>query len=586
MPISMPCLMSSSRSKRQKTAPQISATLGSTQLPEDAERLTVVSCRSWPVVGCGYQPDDIAAVVAGNRVVAPSLAAEQLGVVAGLRRREAQRRAPGLVVLTPDPAAEARAFEPVLRVLDDLTPRIEIDAPGQCAFLTRGPSRYFGGDHEMSNRTARIVADVLEGATSVHVGTADGRFAALRAAALAEPNRARVVPAGASAAFLSALPIGLLAADDRVPAKRKQLEDLVDVLSRLGLTSLGAFADLEVSDVIARFGAVGVRAHVWARGLDDRPASPEDPPAELEVAIDLDPPVQRVDQAAFVAKALAEEFIRKLGARGISCARVAIAAETEHGESQLRLWRSEEAFSAPALSDRMRWQLDGWLSGPVRLRPTGGLARLILRPDDISVAAGRQLGFWGEQTGLAERAARSVARVQGIVGVGVARVPEVRGGRSPGDRVVAIAVESVDLVERATAPDRKAGAQTASTIAGVVAEGAVVDGAAQQWIGELPAPAPTTVHNPPILIDVLDRNEQSVRVSSRGIMAAEPAWIVLARQAPLAIEGWSGPWLLDECWWQPERHRRQVRMQLALADGRAIVATCQRGQWAVVASYD
>ena len=568
------------------STPLSSTPLSSMRLPESAERLTVVSCRSWPVVGCGCKPHDVAAVVVGNRVVAPSLAAEQLGVVAGLRRREAQRRAPGLVVLSPDPAGEARAFEPVLRVLDDLTPRIEIDQPGQCSFLTRGPSRYFGGDQAMSDRAARVIANALEGGTSVHVGTADGRFAALRAAALAEPNRARVVPAGASAPFLSSLPIGLLAGDDRVPAKRKQLEDLVDVLSRLGLTTLGAFADLEVSDVIARFGSVGVRAHLWARGLDDRPASPQDPPAELEVAIDLDPPVERVDQAAFVAKALAEEFIRKLGARGISCARVAIGAETEHGESQLRLWRSEEAFSAPALSDRMRWQLDGWLSGPVRLRPTGGLSRLILRPDDISVAAGRQLGFWGEQTGLAERAARSIARVQGIVGVGVARVPEVRGGRSPGDRVVSIAVESVDLVERATAPDRKAGAQAASASAGVVAEGVLIDGVAQHWVGELPAPAPTTVHDPPVKIAVLDRREQLVQVSSRGIMVAEPAWVVLARQAPLVVSGWSGPWLLDECWWQPDRRRRQVRMQLALADGRAIIATCQQGQWAIVASYD
>lgn len=555
-------------------------------LPEMAERLTVVSCRSWPVVGCGYQPHDVAAVVVANRVIASSLIAEQLGVVAGLRRREAQRRAPGLIILSPDLAAEARAFEPVLRVLDDLTPRIEIDKPGQCAFLTRGPSRYFGGDQAMSERAARVISDAIGGSTSVHVGTADGRFAALRAAALAEPNRARVVPAGASAAFLSPLPIGLLAGGDQDPAKRKQLEDMVDVLSRLGLSSLGAFADLEAGDVIARFGAAGVRAHLWARGLDDRPGSPEDPPAELEVAIDLDPPVLRVDQAAFVAKALAEEFIRKLNARGISCARVAIGVETEHGESQLRLWRSEEAFSASAISDRMRWQLDGWLSGPVRLRPTGGLSRLVVRPDDISVAAGRQLGFWGEQTGLAERAARSIARVQGLIGVGVARVPEVRGGRSPSDRVVSIAVESVDLVERSTAPDRKAGGQVASAIAGVVAEGLLVDGVTQRWIGELPAPAPTTVHSPSIMIDVLDANEQPVMVSGRGIMIAEPAWLVLARQAPLAIQGWSGPWLLDECWWQPERRRRQVRMQLVLADGRAIVATCQQGQWAIVASYD
>ncbi|NIS33406.1 MAG: hypothetical protein GWN73_23965, partial [Actinobacteria bacterium] len=34
--------------------------------------------------------------------------------------------------------------------LDDVTPRIEITRPGTCAFATRGPSRYFGGDEAVA----------------------------------------------------------------------------------------------------------------------------------------------------------------------------------------------------------------------------------------------------------------------------------------------------------------------------------------------------------------------------------------------------------------------------------------------------
>lgn len=392
-----------------------------------SERITVVSCRAWPVVGCGRNLDDLAIVVVGNRVVASSVAAQQAGVTVGLRRREAQRRAPGVEVLAPDTAGEARAFEAVLRCLEDLTPRIEIDRPGVCSFVTRGPSRYFGGDQAMSERVASTVAKALAGRTTVHVGTADSRFAAMRAAMIAEADGARVIPAGASAGFLGPLPVSTLVADVDPGPLRTELDDLIDVLHRLGLRQLGDFAALSSDDVVARFGATGTRAHRWAQGVDHRPPQPNDPPADLEVAIDLDPPVQRVDQAAFVARTLADEFIRALRARGVSCARVGIVAETEHGEEQVRLWRSEEAFSAGAIADRMRWQLDGWLSGPVRGRPTGGLVRLALRPDDLSVAAGRQLGFWGEQTGLAERAARAVARVQGLVGVGVVLVPEVPG---------------------------------------------------------------------------------------------------------------------------------------------------------------
>ena len=137
--------------------------------PGSRERITVVRCRSWPVIGLGRRNDELAAVFVANRVVAASAAAVQAGVAVGLRRREAQRRAPALEVLAPDIGAEVRAFEPVLRSMEAVTPRIEIDRPGACSFLTRGPSRYFGGDEAMSDRVAEVVAAELGGRTTVHV---------------------------------------------------------------------------------------------------------------------------------------------------------------------------------------------------------------------------------------------------------------------------------------------------------------------------------------------------------------------------------------------------------------------------------
>ena len=63
-----------------------------------------------------------------------------------------------------------------------------------------------------------------------------------------------------------------------------------------------------------------------------------------------------------------------------------------------RRWRHEGALSAGAIADRVRWQLDGWLSGSVSSRPTGGLDRLVLVPEEVRAASGRQLGFWGGQS--------------------------------------------------------------------------------------------------------------------------------------------------------------------------------------------
>src|SRR5262249_13012890 len=154
-------------------------------------RTAVVWCADWPMVAVGVAPEDPAAVVFANRVVAATPAARARGVQRGQRRREAQGRCPEVQVLPRDEGREARAFEPVLASIEDLTPRIELTRPGSCAFATRGPSRYFGGDAALADLVVARVDAVLEpwgwGATSsgrrhARVGVADGRFAAALAA--------------------------------------------------------------------------------------------------------------------------------------------------------------------------------------------------------------------------------------------------------------------------------------------------------------------------------------------------------------------------------------------------------------------
>ena len=80
------------------------------------------------------------------------------------------------MVLDADDTADARAFELVVRAVEELVPRLVLERPGQLSFPTRGPSRYFGGDDAMATR---IVARVRELAVpDVRVGIADGTFAA------------------------------------------------------------------------------------------------------------------------------------------------------------------------------------------------------------------------------------------------------------------------------------------------------------------------------------------------------------------------------------------------------------------------
>ena len=145
--------------------------------------------------------------------------------------------------------------------------------------------------------------------------------------------------------------------------------------------------------MLGRFGPTGAVARNLASGHDERLLGARPPPPELAVTAELDPPAERIDTAAFVAKALADELHERLAALGLACTMVAIEAETEDGGQLVRRWRHEGALSAMALSERARWQLDGWLAGEGR--PSGGLTLLRLVPEEVRPDDGRQLKFWG-----------------------------------------------------------------------------------------------------------------------------------------------------------------------------------------------
>jgi protein ImuB len=524
-------------------------------------RTLVVRCPDWSVLASDPEPAAPVIVVRANRVVAASMAARAAGIEVGLKRRESQRRCPSVEVVEHDPDRDARAFEPVASSLDAITPGVEVTRPGTLAFATRGPSRYFGGDETLAERVAQMVWGALGGRWPVQVGVGDGALVALLAAQQAQRagRPAVVVPAGAGAAFLAPHPVGVLLEAVEIP-------EVVDVWQRLGLRTLGHVAQLPRGDVAARFGHPGVAGHRLASGLDLRPLAARRPAPDLAVSEELDPPVDRVDRAAFVAKVLADRLHAGLAADGLACTQVLVEAQTERGEVLGRRWRHEGALTAGALADRVRWQLDGWLSGSVSSRPTSGVSRLTLVPLEVVAARGRQLGFWGGETLVDERVWRAVARLQGQLGAEAVTVPEVRGGRSPADRVARVPVAAVDLTE----------ARPATSLASVV----------EPWPGQVPAPAPATVLVEPAAVGVVDARGEPVAVSGRSELSAPPAQLALPGRPPVAIAAWTGPWPVDERWWDPGRHRRRARFQVVDEHGTAHLLAVESGTWWLEATYD
>ncbi len=330
-------------------------------------RVLAIWCMDWPAVAAavaaGLPATSPVAVTLANRVIACSAAARAAGVRRGLRRRESQARCPQLHVVTADPARDARFFEGVTAAIDEVVPRAEVLRPGLLVLSVRGAARYFGSEQAAAER---LVDAVAAAGAECQVGIADQMATAVFAA-----RAGCVVEPGTDAAFLSALSIRQLATEPSLSGPGRA--ELADLLWRMGIRTLGQFAGLSRSDVASRFGADAVAAHRLARGEPVRGPSGREPPPELDAVLNCDPPIDRVDAAAFAGRTLAAALHRSLESAGVGCTRLAIHALTANGGELTRVWRCAEPLTEDATADRVRWQLDGWLTPGGQERSDSGM---------------------------------------------------------------------------------------------------------------------------------------------------------------------------------------------------------------------
>ena len=531
-------------------------------------RVLAIWCMDWPAVAAatagGLPATDPVVVTLANRVVACSASARAAGVRRGLRRREAQARCPHVHVATADPGRDARHFERVTAAVDEVVPRAEVLRPGLLVMPARGAARYFGSERAASER---LVDAVAAAGAECQVGIADQMPTAVFAA-----RAGRIVDPGADASFLAALSIRQLATEPSLAAPGR--DDLADLLWRMGIRSIGQFAALLRTDVASRFGADAIAAHRFARGEATRGPSGREPPPDLDAVMDCDPPIDRVDAAAFAGRSLAGDLHRSLEGRGVGCTRLAIHAITANGEEMQRVWRCAEPLTEDATADRVRWQLDGWLNrrNPTD-RPSAPIVTLRLHPVEVVSAAALQLPLWGSSGDDDRlRARRALVRVQGLLGPESVQVPVLSGGRGPAERITLTPLGD-EPVPRADP--------------------------GQPWPGQLPEPSPTVLLDDPV--ELLDVEGNPVRVTGRGLFSSDPVRLTGDGRSG-RLSWWAGPWSVDERWWDSGnsgKAGRTARVQVLFEDSenrdpndregvtdRAMLLCYRQRQWFLEGVYE
>jgi len=481
---------------------------------------------TWALLGQGAPDEPFQAVGDDRRVSAINPAATAAGIRLGMLRSEAEALCPTVVTVPRDLGAEVARFEPIVSVLEEVVPRVEIVAPGMALIPVAGAVGYYGSEPKLAKRVAAAVTAGSDQGAHFRFGIASGPFAAQRAAELAT-GRPPLLIVEDDVAFLQELDI---AAIDR--------EDLVATFRWLGITTLGDLARLPRSAIVSRFGTEGMTAHRLASG-EDREVRPRALPEDLVVEERFDPPLDDFERASFAARALANRLVASLAGRGAH--RVIVEAEAADGTVRSRTWRSADPFDDASLADRVRWQLRAWIEGAgVGVR--GGLAAIRIRPADLS-GTGRQMVLSEDASSTAETR-RALTEVQAIVGPDALLQAVPQGGRDPGERV------AWHRWDESPAP-------------------AVRDPAAP-WPGRLPAPAPALVPPTPqpLAVEWDEGLPSAVRLGSR--------WV--------PVLTWAGPWRSVARWWH-DGHIVVDRYQLVTSAGAFLCEVRDGTSW-LVGVYD
>ena len=243
--------------------------------------------------------------------------ARTAGVLPGMRYAAALALAPGLRAGVVEDKEIAASVSEMSERLRQFTPHVEpaTGDPGVFWLDARGLERLFGS---VDAWAAQVHADLVRAGFVASVVVGFGRFGSY---ALARSRRGLHVLASADEERTAARAVRL----DRLhlpPAAR-------DALAKLGVMTVGAFADLPLEGVGTRFGAETHRLHRLASGDLAIPLQPEKPQPPAQRRLILDHPDSDAQRLTAAIEELLDGMLDEIGKKGHALAGLQIVFRFE-----------------------------------------------------------------------------------------------------------------------------------------------------------------------------------------------------------------------------------------------------------------
>ena len=316
------------------------------------EQLDQPELRGRPVLVGGDGPRGV--------VAAASYEARVFGCHSAQPTAIAKRRCPQAAIVPPRGGRYREVSEQVFAVFDRFTPLVEPLSIDEAFLDLTGSERLLGPAEDVGRRIKEEVK--AETRLTVSVGVAPNKFLAKLASDLEKPDGLTVIRPDMLDQWLARLPVDKLWGVG--PATRRKLETL-------GVRSFGDVRSLSEADLRKTFGEHGEHFARLARGIDDRPVTPDSQAKSIGQEQTFAADLADADDVRRVMLAQAEQVARRLRQHGLTARTVTVKIRFGDFETITRSQTLSDAtdttddiwHAARALFDR--WAADTFQ--PVRL---------------------------------------------------------------------------------------------------------------------------------------------------------------------------------------------------------------------------
>ena len=469
------------------------------------------------------------AIIEGNaqnaHVIAATRRARTKGIRPGMSLAQARALVPKLIARARDTECERTAQEALFEVAETFSPRVEDAGEGIVYVDVTGMERHF--ENELTLAKAAVTAADKMGLPA-RVGIAASKLAARVAAEL--PQTPTIVDAGKETEFLAPLPLARLTPE----------LDAATTLRRWGIGSIGELAKLPESEVASRLGELGRELHYAARGIDPRPLIPRPIPPDFREGTELEWPLVAIEPFLFIASSALDRLSQRMDIQGFACKRIELTLMLEPDGFHAR------AIDLPAPTRDVKTMLT-LLRLDLEKNPPGAPVTgfsLVAHPDRPRRA---QLSLFGPTALSPEKLATTLARLIALLGedrVGMALPVD---GHLP---------ERFDIADYAPPqpPQTRVKPQKSRGLLAV------------------------RVMRPPVAVEVITREAegetQIASIHGEGDLSG-----------PVRMS--SGPWRVEEGWWQDAPKAREYwDVELERGGIYRVYQAAPSSEWFVDARYD